>query len=390
MPKWDNNNSRGAPSLTAKVVVADGTDGHHDRLFHLKEDKVYIIADFMKSKKNFTPYSIHVWAIEYNAKRCMPWFSFGSLAHPILATNRYGRLGKFQEFLLLASTTDLISLFSFFVTAGLILLAIFIHDGADLVGLVLVSTHSTICCYLLWSHIKSRILHGRMRHNSGPLHDFSEHPPNGKVVIQTANNSFWILYCDKFTLRGLFGFHRLFKTGDPFYPPIKREHYQLPEHSILQVVKDAILYLAFTFFAFSKFTTQLAIAASYILITILYGIVPPPYICPGEFKTTSLFLPGLPQAHIPNTDLTSSEAHPRLAKTLWHCMRLLKLTDWVLAMGTVPDSNGWQAWLREANKNIDNDDWPAQAEKIRLVGNESEREIEDTHYAADPRPPTEE
>lgn len=251
--------------------------------------------------------------------------------------------------------TELLTLISFIMTIVLCIQMGITSDGPGLTALLTISLCSSRRGYI-WNHF-FRTRRQELDRSSG----------SDLVIAQTQQEAFHLMSFHYVWLGGACrhkatcGCHML---GDD--QRVRDCHQQAIRMSYLDVLRIPIILTAACLLANSKLLSQITIASSYLIMTCLYWVVPPSKRQPN-LNVAKIFPSGTRDLDLPNLGLRSSETRPSLARTLWHCVRLTGSTRWVYDLGVVPKAAGWDLWLKEAHKNAHSADWPANAEKLRLV-----------------------
>ncbi len=192
-------------------------------------------------------------------------------------------------------------------------------------------------------------------------------PPRGDVVICTNKGAFILVLCSEGTAQGLY-----------VQSDIHSYHCSPLLSRIIKAAATCLLMVSLALLGNCFWKTQVAIVVAYVSLTTMfcfsnYWIEQRPEGLNEElWNITELFPTGVTNSHLSNRDLRASEVHPSLARTLWYMVKQTKNIGWIQRSRAAPNTPGWNAWLEEALKNMDNDNWPATAEYERIVlGNEN-------------------
>ena len=258
---------------------------------------------------------------------------------------------KFQQTLELITGTEVIILISFLITTGLVILSVLHKDGPALPALVFLSLQSVSCSYIL-------------RATAWDSDNGCESTTHN-VIIKTQENAFWVIVCDSMSLRALLegNFGRL----DSYWKPGSFRFYRNSHMYFTDAFRESGIVVAFVLFGTAKFVDQVAIAAAYMFLTIIFWIVQPPGVAPYEVTTSPLYHPHAFSSRLANHDLRKTEVQPSLAKTIWYLLRITRSTGWAHSIQVIPEEGGWDERLEAAIKNMFVSDWPAEAEKHWLV-----------------------
>ncbi|OTB17812.1 hypothetical protein K445DRAFT_20278 [Daldinia sp. EC12] len=363
--KWELDASETPTGFPACASSLDGS---------FRREKIDLIKEFMNSPENNIPLSLNIWKVKFHYKDQTDvketyeehkTAKNDDISKTLRSTTWWvicAFWGKVQS----CQKTDWIIALSFCATFGLFLFASWVEDGPAVVALVIISLHSMI----LSQSLRDQLLFQIMNYNNSTIPIYDGIPFQLRVipgmVVRTSKNAFWIIECDFHTTLALFGARTRIAYGESgVQHPSWNYGYKPKLWKMVHPISNSMLLLSIVFLANSTISLQVAIASVYILVTFLFWVIPPSE--PSEYKITKLFYPRCDNAHLPKEDLRSSEVEPSLARTLWYAIRITKSTGWVRGVKAAPETPGWDEWLREAELNMNNDTWHAEAEKRRLV-----------------------
>ncbi|KAI2622676.1 hypothetical protein GGS26DRAFT_567186 [Hypomontagnella submonticulosa] len=292
-----------------------------------------------------------------------------------------------------SSSSCLITLLSFIMTLGLIVLSLVKRDAIGCIALVILAL-STSCSSMAIYKGQPRPAYGRLRDVSQRSRD-SNYTPSGlpglaglghrltesagggtnaaqtsaveinfrgesternkDIILRTRNNALVVVRCppgvDEFIWKSIE--FNLSSSEDI------RTTWQL---------FTTLLYLCgVVLLSISRWQTQVATGATYLITLGLYTVFNPAPLRPEGLKARQLFPAGCEDAHIFKPDLRGMERYASFTRTLWYAIRATRDIKWVLRAKMVPLTPQCREWLNEAMRNIDNKDWPAVSEFERIM-----------------------
>ncbi|KAI1474276.1 hypothetical protein F4774DRAFT_401205 [Daldinia eschscholtzii] len=347
-------------TLSGFPAYASNLNGSYTRA------NIDLIKEFMNSPENNIPLSLNIWRVNFYSRDRAYVGDKSPTDEVNRATSKSTLWNGFWNKVQSYQNTDWMIVLSFCATCGLFFFAASMRDGPAVIALVMISLHSMICSMSLREQILLQI----QIYNDVMFPTYERIPANlptyDKLIVRTTKNAFWILECNYHTALALFGARaRVEYVESRGRRPSWDRGYEAKVWRAVHPITSSILLLSFVFLANSTIFAQAAIASAYILVSVFFWAIPPSET--SEYKTTKIFYPRCDNAHLPKEDLQSSEVEPSLARTLWYAIRITRSTGWVRGVKAVPETPGWDEWLREAELNMNNDTWPAEAEKRRLV-----------------------
>lgn len=253
-------------------------------------------------------------------------------------------------------------LISSLITIGLIVAACFTRDGPALIALAIFMAQSSLGFYLLGRMIKKSIYR---------LEPYQGVGRTKRYVIVTPLRSILVLETDDMLEDEIFE-----AVGDGKTLPGLGERILATKRprslGTMLGGLEVLFGLGVVALGASRFTSQVAIAAGFALLTALLWLVPPSTdTLSFGVNARELFPPGAREAHKSNSDLRPTEIQPTLCRTIWYAIREIGHGKWVQNTDIFPDSEesqlSWSAWIHQAEKNINDSSWPAQAEAERLI-----------------------
>lgn len=163
--------------------------------------------------------------------------------------------------------------------------------------------------------------------------------PRGDVVIRYPKGSFLVVRCEEDVAREL------------YFAPETIEYLLThgPAYRILSLVGTVMLMGGVICLANAQIETQIAWAASYMLLGAAYWIVAA--LPPKLHWDTSAY--AVDNECLSDSDM-SLKGFPSASKTftqaLWKAIVLAKNTEWVHKSNACPDTPAWRQWLREARE----------------------------------------
>lgn len=242
---------------------------------------------------------------------------------------------------------NILSVASCLLTIGLLVWAIVIGDGPATLAIVLLAMATTMfCAASLWS------LPPKRRKPASNV-------PPGDVVIRTRLGAFLIVQCDENVARELY-----YGTD---------EVRQLVTTGFSSCVGGGtvMLMVAVIFMGNATWTMQAALAVTYLLLNAIYWFVA---LMPS---TTHWEFPSYEIDDVTPDDLKKGyddgtyrrKDRESFTGTLWKAILVSKKIGWVSRSGAVPETRGWDDWLRLAGENAlrDNRKWDAVGERDWII-----------------------
>lgn len=247
------------------------------------------------------------------------------------------------------SPLNILSIGSFLLTIGLLILAAMTKDGTACVAVGTISLASSIVGYASWW---SAVLTNR---------NFESEVPPGDVIIRTRKGAFILVRCDENVARELYS-----GTEECKYTVAKQSY------RVLVAFGTFLLMISVVLLGNCKFTMQAAIGASYIVLNgLFWGLS---FFEDGSFWDLSGYqwediTPTLPDALYADKQQSDTvEGRPSFTRTLWYAIRETKKIGWVKRSGAAPSTEQWHRWLKAAEENARNGkrDWHAVEEKENI------------------------
>ena len=246
------------------------------------------------------------------------------------------------------SPLNILSIGSFILTIGLLILAAMTKDGIACVAIGTISLASSIVGYASWwsAELTNR--------------NFKSEVPPGDVIIRTRKGAFILVRCDENVARELYS-----GTEECKYKVTKKQY------RVLVAVGTFLLMISVVLLGNCRFTMQAAIGASYILLNgLFWGLS---FFEDGSFWDLSgyeckLITP--PDAlDADKTQSDTVEGRPSFTRTLWYAIRETEKVGWVRRSGAAPSTSQWDDWLKAAEENARNGkrDWHAVEEKENIL-----------------------
>ncbi|KAH9907142.1 hypothetical protein F4778DRAFT_525012 [Xylariomycetidae sp. FL2044] len=248
------------------------------------------------------------------------------------------------------SPVHILSVFSFLLTAGIIILAAVKHDGTAIVAVSLIAIASSVVGWASWWR---PILMNRSHTNK---------VPEGDVIIRTREGAFLLVKCTEEVARELYS-----GTDECEY------HVGVQHYRILMGFATFLLMVSVILLGNCKWDTQIFIGAAYITLNGMYwamALLPRKYfwdLSRYEWKdTTPVYAQN---AHLNNDESDPREGTRSFTRTLWYAIRETKRTAWAERSGAAPNTEQWSMWLAEAQKAAKegNIKWPSVARKDEIM-----------------------
>ena len=246
------------------------------------------------------------------------------------------------------SSLTIVTLVSVFMLIGLFIWATCIHDGVAMIALVTMSLSASIAC---WANRWHPVLSTRRRSS------VQEVPP-GNVILRTRNGSFILIKCEEDVTRQL-------------YTCIDKCEYAFDGDDLRwRLATSTVLLMAsIIFFSNCSWTMQTAIGVAYIILNMLYWIIPSAI---KDEKTWDL----KQGYHIERVDDRDPETH-EYTQALWYAIRETRCIDWVKNRTIAPPTRWWDKWLDKAWERAMANDWNWNADEyLRELMKEAKGEAE--------------
>ena len=243
------------------------------------------------------------------------------------------------------SPVNILTVISSGLTIGAIFWAMAIHDGAAVFALSAMSVASTLIG--IASYWKPRL---SSRPGKVPV-------PPGDVVIRTESGAFLIVRCSEEIARELY-------TGAENGDYLVNDQWAkgLLGCSTLLVIASVI------FLGNCSWTMQVVIAVIYVTLNALYwvaSLLPPKWLWDlSRYKLKQETPEHIKDAHKPY----GCENKANFTRSLWYAILATKEVDWITYSNAAPKHPAWNAWLKEAYANRDNENWDAIGVKDELMG----------------------
>jgi len=261
------------------------------------------------------------------------------------------------------SPIHIVTIFSFILSLGILVSAIYWRDGNAIIAVSLISFASSIVGYASWWEPRLMSLSRRTK------------VPKSDVMIRTREGAFILVKCTESVARELFA-----GTEECKY------HVGPRVYNALMAVGTMILMLAVVLLGNCKWNSQMFIGGSYIVLNGLYwslGMIPKDYFWDlSRYTVHDLTPPDAKDAHKDVHDaagrkLNDPERLSSYTRSLWYAIRETKTKGWAQRSGAAPRTDMWTQWLDEAEKRARNGerDWKAVTEKDRIfaAGDEAEQ-----------------
>ena len=260
----------------------------------------------------------------------------------------------------LYSPTHVLSVFSLFVTAGIIIAAVFWSDGTAIIAVSLISLASSVVGLASWW----RPLLTKRTHKTKV--------PDGDLLIRTREGGFLVIKCSEEVARELYA-----GTEECEYRVGDRVYQTLMGFGTLLLMVSVIL------LGNCKWRSQIFIGVAYILLNALYwgmSLLPKRYFWDlSRYRVVDI---------TPDDALKAEEDDPSengkqdkdpervksFTRTLWYAIRETRRTSWVEKNGAAPNTPQWREWLKEAEKEAMKSDeerkknpWAAVARKNAIM-----------------------
>lgn len=249
------------------------------------------------------------------------------------------------------SSMQILTIISGLMSIGILILSIVIKDGVGCLTVSLLSLTATVAGYgSLWSPQLRRLSYAR-------------HAPAGDVVIRTRSGAFIVVHCNEAVSRSLYT-----GTEDCIYSCDQRSL------KILRLGSTYLFLASLVLLSNCKWQTQLAFGCAWILSAVMsWAIAFFPlrhfWNLSSVYNVVPLYPVQSGNAHMPKPELRPTEVLPSYTRTLWYAIRETRSIEWVLPSGAVHYTPEWRYWLQQALEHVDDIDWPAHAEKERIVDN---------------------
>lgn len=250
----------------------------------------------------------------------------------------------------LYSPLHVLSVFSFFITIGIVATAIAWEDGAAILAICLISVAGTIVCYASWWR---PILMHRPAANK---------VPEGDVVIRTREGAFLLVRCTEEVARELYsgGEECRYVIGDKY-------------HRAFMGLGMVLLMVSVVLLGNCEWNSQVLIGSAYVLLNGLYwamGLLPQKYFWDlSRYEVRDTTPDDAQRAHETTDPSDPHEGKPSFTRTLWYAIREAKHSAWVNRSGALPATDQWEKWLREADAAAWSGDrkWPAVQRKNAIM-----------------------
>ncbi|KAF4337211.1 hypothetical protein FBEOM_8904 [Fusarium beomiforme] len=256
---------------------------------------------------------------------------------------------RFKSQASLYSPLNLLAIFSFFLTVGLVVAAIVLHDGTALLGIILISMASSIIGAAAWW--KPALL---------PRRNSNRTPP-GDVIIRNREGVLVLIKCTEEIARELYS-----GVEECLYYTSGRAY------RIYMILGAIIIMPAVILFGNCTFTMQLLVGIAYMLLNVLYwalGLLPRSlYWDLSRYKWNDITPPDAAGCETGDDDSGIAS----YTRTLWYAIRETKSTEWARRTGAVPGTREWNKWLSEAEAAAVREErnWRAVARKNDIMKEE--------------------
>ncbi len=215
----------------------------------------------------------------------------------------------------LYSPIHILSVFSLFVTIGIIIAAVIWNDGTAILAVSLISLASSIVGLASWW---KPLLMSRRHTNK---------VPDGDVLIRTREGGFLLVQCSEEVARELYA-----GTEECNYR-VGTQVYQ-----ILMGIGTLLLMISVILLGNCKWKSQIFIGAAYITLNGLYwgmSLLPKRYFWDlSRYRVSDITPEDARNAHLK----TEGSDEPSFTRTLWYIIRETKLTSWVEKNGAAPST----------------------------------------------------
>lgn len=297
-----------------------------------------------KAKKNSSSTSVDMGMLETGANLRLPRraTTFNHIARVVTGKEKKPRVPPKT-----LSPLNLLTVLSFLLTVGLVVFAAVDRDGTALVALGTISLATSIVGYASWWQ---PVLMKRINKTI---------VPPGDLIIRTREGAFLLVKCDEDVARELY-------TGTE-----ECEYYVGTQlYRILVGFGTFLLMVSVVLLGNCIFAMQAAIGASYIVLN-------------GAFWGASLIkkeafwdLSNYNWVDVTPVDARDGdrtrmlprqehghqfEEMPNFTRTMWYAIRETRKIGWVKRGGAAPNTDEWDQWLKEAEKNAiaGNREWDA-------------------------------
>lgn len=234
---------------------------------------------------------------------------------------------------------NILTLASVFLTIGLAVWSIILHDGVGLLAIITMSISSSLSCLSQHSYPE---LERKERHAN----------EKGDLVIKARNGAFIIVECTNDLAQQLY---------------LNQEHYTYtlqPDDTRFKVLMGSstiLLMVSVLLFSNCGWTMQTAIAVTYILLNLCYWAIP-------VFFERDIFWDLRALCEIQALDWKKCRDY---TSALCNAIRQTGQVGWVKEARFLPNSEAWNAWLEEAMQNITNPYWNPEEASLRLMAGAS-------------------
>lgn len=228
---------------------------------------------------------------------------------------------------------------SILMTIGLFIWAALIHDGVAMIAIGTMSMSTCISC-----------MANKWYPTLSPRPTSNEVPP-GDVVIKTRKGAFIVAHCNEEVTR------ELYTCADTC-------QYTFDDGALQSMlgISTFLLIASIIFFTNCGWTMQTAIGMAYIILNMMYWVIP--FVMGDDDKTWDLSL--YQQNHDEKKDRILKPGQT-YTQALWYAIHETRSVDWVTSGGFAPGTGFWGEWLDLASKNLENEHWDAVGEKDRLM-----------------------
>ncbi|PTB65617.1 hypothetical protein BBK36DRAFT_163533 [Trichoderma citrinoviride] len=249
----------------------------------------------------------------------------------------------------LLSPLHILSVFSFLLSAAILVAAVIWKDGVAIIAITLISLASTVVGYASsWRPILMQRRH-------------TNDVPRGDVMIRTREGAFVLVRCSEDVAREL-------------YSGTEECEYYVGERAyrVFMALGTILLMVSVVLLGNCTWNSQIFIGGSYIVLNGLYwglGMLPKTYFWDLSRYTWRDATGDGQKADITTDPDDEREGHPSFTRTLWYAIRETQAIGWVERSGAAPGTPQWQQWLNEALENAKsgNRKWEAVRRKNEIM-----------------------
>ncbi|GKZ19397.1 hypothetical protein AbraIFM66951_011007 [Aspergillus brasiliensis] len=233
---------------------------------------------------------------------------------------------------------NMLTLASVLLTIGLAIWSILIHDGIGLLAIITMSLSGSLSCLSQKSYPELMT-----RPTSSPTAE-------SHIVMKTRSGAFIVVHCSE-------------QIAWEAYKNQESYAYAFEPNSVLYKVmmgaSTILLMVSVLLFSNCGWTMQTAIAVTYIVLNMCYWAVPILFDARRSWDTSAHYsVKRLGRAYGPESSYTAA---------LWRAIRETGQVEWVRKAYFVSGTDPGEAWLKEANNNIMDENWDPERARDRLM-----------------------